>query len=53
MPRRSACLATDGQASLPGDSECIAYGLLPYALFEEIRGKFTAAIRARRAGIVR
>ncbi|MGH7087833.1 MAG: hypothetical protein ACREE4_08815 [Stellaceae bacterium] len=36
-----------------GDPESVTYGLLPYALFEEIRRKFIAAIRARRAGIVR
>lgn len=35
-----------------GHPESVAYGLLPYTLFEEIRRKFIAAIRARRAGIV-
>ena len=35
-----------------GDARTVAYGQLPYALFEEIRQKFIAAIRARRAGLV-
>jgi hypothetical protein len=35
-----------------GDAQSVAYGQLPYALFEEIRQKFIAAIRARRAGLV-
>jgi hypothetical protein len=35
-----------------GDTRTVAYGQLPYALFEEIRQKFIAAIRARRAGVV-
>ena len=36
----------------PGDAASVAYRQLPYALFEEIRTKFIAAIRARRAGMV-
>jgi hypothetical protein len=35
-----------------GDATSIAYGQLPFALFETIRRKFIAAIRARRAGVV-
>jgi hypothetical protein len=35
-----------------GDAPSVAYGQLPYTLFEEIRRKFIAAIRARRAGVV-
>jgi hypothetical protein len=35
-----------------GGTRTVAYGQLPYALFEEIRQKFIAAIRARRAGVV-
>jgi hypothetical protein len=35
-----------------GDAQSVAYGQLPYALFEEIRQKFIVAIRARRAGVV-
>ena len=35
-----------------GDARTVAYGQLPYALFAEIRQKFIAAIRARRAGVV-
>ena len=34
------------------DSPSVAYGQLPYMLFEKIRQKFIAAIRARRAGVV-
>ena len=36
-----------------GDAAGLTYGPLPYALFETIRQKFIAAVRARRAGIVR
>jgi hypothetical protein len=36
-----------------GDAASIAYGQLPYALFETIRQKFIAAVRARRAGVFR
>jgi len=36
----------------PGDAASVAYGQLPHALFEEIRQKFIAAIRARRGGVV-
>jgi hypothetical protein len=35
-----------------GGTRTVGYGQLPYALFEEIRQKFIAAIRARRAGVV-
>jgi hypothetical protein len=35
-----------------GDSASVCYGPLPFALFEEIRTKFIAPIRARRASIV-
>ncbi len=43
----------DLRPSKPGDSASVAYGPLPFALFEEIRTKFIAAIRARRASVVR
>jgi hypothetical protein len=36
----------------PGDSASVAYGPLPFALFEEIRTKFIAAVRSRRASVV-
>ena len=36
----------------PGDSASVGYGPLPFALFEEIRIKFIAAIRAKRASVV-
>lgn len=35
-----------------GDAASVAYGQLPYALFETVRRQFIAAVRARRAGIV-
>jgi hypothetical protein len=35
-----------------GDAASAAYGQLTYALFETIRQRFIAAVRARRAGIV-
>ena len=37
----------------PGDPTTVAYGPLPYALFEQIRLKFLAALKARRARAVR
>jgi hypothetical protein len=42
----------DLQPLRPGDAATVAYGMLPYALFESIRRKFAAAIRARHAGLV-
>jgi hypothetical protein len=42
----------DLRPARPGDAARVAYGLLPYTLFETIRRKFIAAIRARRSGIV-
>jgi len=33
-----------------GDARTVAYGQLPYTLFEKIRQKFIAAIRVRPAG---
>ena len=36
----------------PGELTSIGYGQLPFALFEQIRQKFIAAIRARRARLV-
>jgi hypothetical protein len=42
----------DLRPSRPGDSASVGYGLLPFALFEEIRTKFIAAIRAKRARVV-
>ena len=35
-----------------GDAPSVAYGQLPYRLFEEIRLKFIATVRAARLGIV-
>ncbi|HKM88290.1 MAG TPA: hypothetical protein VJX48_06775 [Xanthobacteraceae bacterium] len=43
----------DLRPSKPGDLASVAYGPLPFALFEEIRTKFIAAIRAKRASVVR
>lgn len=42
----------DLRPSTPGDAGSVAYGLLPYALFEDIRLKFVAALRARIARTV-
>lgn len=36
----------------PGDFASSVYGPLPFALFEEIRTKFIAAIKAKRARVV-
>ena len=37
----------------PGDPTSVAYGSLPYALFEQIRLKFLSALKGRRARAVR
>jgi hypothetical protein len=42
----------DLRPAIPGDAASVAYGQLPYGLFEEIRLKFIATERAARAGIV-
>ena len=42
----------DLRPAVPGDNATVAYGPLPYALFEEIRHKFIATIRAARGGVV-
>jgi hypothetical protein len=42
----------DLRPALHGDATSVAFGQLPYALFEEIRTKFIAPVRAARAGIV-
>ena len=42
----------DLRPSTPGDLASVAYGPLPFALFEQIRTKFIAAIKARRASVV-
>ena len=42
----------DLRPARPGDAASVAYGLLPFGLFETIRQQFIAAIRARRARIV-
>lgn len=42
----------DLRPSRPGDAASVAYGLLPYALFEDIRRKFLAALKARAARAV-
>jgi hypothetical protein len=36
----------------PGDAGSVAYGLLPPHIYEEMRAKFVAAVRARKAGAV-
>jgi hypothetical protein len=35
-----------------GDTSSVAYGLLPASLFNEMRDKFIAAVKARKAGAV-
>jgi len=42
----------DLRPATPGDAASVAYGSLPFALFEEIRTKFIAAVKARRASVV-
>jgi hypothetical protein len=42
----------DLRPSRPRDLASVGYGLMPFALFEEIRTKFIAAIRTRRASVV-
>jgi len=37
----------------PGDPTSVVYGPLPYALLEQIRLKFLAALKARKARAVR
>jgi PemK-like, MazF-like toxin of type II toxin-antitoxin system len=36
----------------PGDAASVAYGPLPFALFEEVRTKLIAAIRAKRTSVI-
>lgn len=42
----------DLRPARPGDATSIAYGSLPYALFEDIRRKFLAALKAQAARAV-
>lgn len=42
----------DLRPSRPGDAASVAYGSLPYALFEDIRRKFIAAVQTRAARAV-
>jgi hypothetical protein len=42
----------DLRPSKPGDAASVGYGPLPFALFEQIRTKFVAAIRAKRTSVV-
>jgi len=42
----------DVRLSQPGNPESLAYGLLPRALFQEVKDKLTAAISARLMRIV-
>lgn len=42
----------DLRPRVPGDAASIAYGLLPAALFRQVRDKLVRAIEARRAGAV-
>jgi uncharacterized protein YifN (PemK superfamily) len=49
---RFAWPGPDLRPSTPGDASSVAHGLLPYALFEDIRLKFIRALRARTAKAV-
>jgi hypothetical protein len=42
----------DLRPGTPGDAASVAYGPLPFALFEEVRTKLIAAIRAKRTRVV-
>lgn len=42
----------DLRPARPGDTASVAFGLLPYRLYEEIRGKFLALVRARQVAAV-
>ncbi len=42
----------DLRPSMTGSRASVAYGPLPFALFEQIRTKFIAALRARRVNAV-
>jgi hypothetical protein len=42
----------DLRPATQGDAASVAYGPLPFALFEELRTKFIAAIKERRASVV-
>jgi hypothetical protein len=43
----------DLRPTIPGDAASIAHGVLPHALFEEIRQKFIAVLRPHAAHAVR
>ena len=43
----------DLRPATPGDPSSVAFGPLPYALFEQIRLKFLVAVKARRTRAVR
>jgi hypothetical protein len=43
----------DLRPATPGDQMSVAYGPLPYALFEQIKLKFLAALKASSARAVR
>jgi len=49
---RFAWPGPDLRPSRPGDAASVAFGPLPFGLFEEIRVKFLAALKARSARMV-
>jgi hypothetical protein len=49
---RFAWPGPDLRPSIPGNSGSVAYGPLPYALFEDIRQRFLAILRVRAARAV-
>ncbi len=50
---RFACPGPDLRPEKAGDAASVAYGPLPYGLFEDIRLKFLAALKAQTARTVR
>ena len=42
----------DLRPARPGDAASVAYGLLPTGVFNDMRDRFLAAVRARKAGQV-
>jgi len=42
----------DLRPAIPGNASTVAYGQLPYALYEDIRNKFIALLKARTARTV-
>lgn len=52
-PNRFIWPGPDLRPLRPGDAASVAFGLLPFSLFQTIRRRFIAAIRAQRTATVR